>query len=195
MDLSIDQSWPSSGNPTAWHLLNRSLKTSWHAGYQQLLNEPLRKPQSLDEGIATIIAAAIPLWLPSTQPNTRSFFWLSVLFICHKNLKKNAFWGDSLIQNHHLYKFISNFRQFGPAKKPLKNGSKKLIETARTAEMSAPRRDSLGGPDDMTEVGTEPCCCPPTGCCLCLCDLWRHGYRVYSIPGDIFTNYTSTSFL
>lgn len=47
--------------------------------------------------------------------------------------------------------------------------AKKLIETAR-AEMSAPRRDSLGGPDDMTEVGTEwtAAALQQGGACVCV---------------------------
>ena len=47
--------------------------------------------------------------------------------------------------------------------------AKKLIETAR-AEMSAPRRESLGGPDDMTEVGTEwtAAALQQGGACVCV---------------------------
>lgn len=51
------------------------------------------------------------------------FLAIRTIYLSQK-LEKNAFWGDSLIQNHHLYNefsFISNFWQFGPAKKPPKN--------------------------------------------------------------------------
>lgn len=56
--------------------------------------------------------------------------------------------------------------------------AKKLIETARTAEMSAPRRESLGGPDDMTEVGTEwTAAALQQGVTVWLCDYYSHGYQ------------------